>query len=53
MAQEETVFTPEQAREAQELIDAMRQAVSEVPSYVEVNATKAWLENHQKTQDAA
>ena len=50
MAQQETVLTPEQA---QELIEAMRQAVNEVPSYVEVNATQVWLENQQETQNAA
>lgn len=50
MAQQETVLTEEQARELQE---AMREAVNSVPSYVEVNATKAWLENHQEEQQNA
>jgi hypothetical protein len=39
--------------QADEIIDAIRQAVNEVPSYVEVQATKAWIENHLESQDAA
>lgn len=50
MAQQETVLTEEQARE---VIEAMRQAVNSVPSYVEVQAAKARQENQQELEDAA
>jgi len=39
---ETTEYTPE---EAAELIEAMREAVNSVPSYVETNAYQQWLEN--------
>lgn len=35
-------------QEARELIAAMRAAVAELPSYVEVQALKAWLENNEE-----
>lgn len=50
MASQETVLTEDQARE---LIEAMREAVDSVPSYVEVQGMKAWLENHPGEQNAA
>lgn len=53
MSMQETVLTQDQAEEAREVIEAMRQAVNEVPSYVEVNAMKAWLENHPEGQQNA
>lgn len=53
MSMQETVLTDQQAQEARECIELMRQAVNSVPSYVEVNAMKAWLENHPEEQNAA
>lgn len=53
MSIQETVLTQEQADEAKELIEAMREAVNSVPSYVEVQAAKARQENQQEQQNAA
>ena len=53
MSMQETILTEEQAREVRELIEAMREAINSVPSYVKVQADRARQENRQETPDVA
>lgn len=53
MAQQEFVLTQDQADEAKELIEAMREAVNSVPSYVDLQAAKARQENREEQDIAA